>query len=394
MRLPTDFLFGVTGVSVAYDGRDLVVVMPTRLVLDRRYAMARVTQHGARAYAVDVELYHREPYAGPVPGRNAWQEKTTPYAGCPSTRTLDQRRANMHAGTEEAALRRLHSLTMGGPAGHSRVLVRVTPEGFQLRVFRDAEAMRGQGSPYYDRPDGMDRCGSHMPLGVRNDRLYQVRPELRHADALEYGTETGRWRGRGFLPPQAMPINCRSRLVENVTQAIAHDNHLYDAVPYLSTENETMKTDTTTSDTLPFGLAAGQKIVQVSFSDGSASEYAYFDGGLDLQVGDFAVVASPYGDSNGGIHDDESGGYLKVVRVVSVDPNVEGIRKVAKWIVAKVDVSEYRSRRKRIEDLKAIDAQIALAEREARKALEMSKLRELSPELAALIDAREALAKG
>lgn len=398
MRLPTDFLFGVTGVRVGYERGRLSVALPTRLVHDRRYVLARVNCEGSRSERVDVELLHQEPFRGPVTGRNGWQEKTTPYAGCPSTRTLEARDANLHGGTDPGALAKLRDW---GEAGHSRVLVRVTPEGFQLRVYRFAhQAQAVSCSPYYDRPEGMDASRAHGLLSAigygarRVEPLYRVQDEVGFASTLEYGATTGRWRSpfggpdRHFRHPM-----CRSRLVENVTQALAADIHVHltDHIP--SEEGTAMTTDTTTNDTLPFGLTAGAKIVQVQFTQGS-SEYAYFDGGLDLQVGDFAVVASPYGDSSGGVYDEECGGYLKVVQVSSVDPNVEGVRKVAKWIVSKVDVTDYRARRKKVEDLKALDARIVAAEREARKALEMTKLRELSPELAALIDAREALTKG
>ena len=54
----------------------------------------------------------------------------------------------MHGGTDDLALRQLRDW---GPAGHTRVLVRVTPEGFQLRVFRDQEAcVRAGGQKQVD----------------------------------------------------------------------------------------------------------------------------------------------------------------------------------------------------------------------------------------------------
>lgn len=147
-------------------------------------------------------------------------------------------------------------------------------------------------------------------------------------------------------------------------------------------------TNRTTAEDLPFGLVAGEQIVNCEFEDQGVKSYGYFAGGLKLDVGDYVVVASPYGD---GVFDEESQGYLKVVRVTSIDPNADSIRKAAKWVISKVDVTEYRNRRAMVEKLKTLDAQIAVAKREAMKVLELKQLMDLSPELKELITARLSL---
>jgi hypothetical protein len=169
--------------------------------------------------------------------------------------------------------------------------------------------------------------------------------------------------------PMNDPINCRCAGVETK----------------INQETDMRKIDTTTAGDLPFGLFGGRSIIQAQFDDDGKS-YAYFaEGDLDVAEGDYVTVVSPYGP---GVFDEESGGYLKVLRVTGTQPSVEGITKAAKWIVGKVDMTGYRERRAKVEQAKVLDAQIAQAKREALKQLELKQLMELSPELAKLVEAR------
>jgi len=160
-------------------------------------------------------------------------------------------------------------------------------------------------------------------------------------------------------------------------------------------ETEDMKhIDDTTAATLPSALVAGQAVVRCTFDDGGRT-YGYYAGGLELKDGDAVVVASPYGDGPGnrGTFDEGCGGYLKVVRVVSVEPDVQSIERAAKWIIGRVDTAEYVARRLRIEELQVLDAQIQRAAREAQKLVELEALKAVSPELTALLAKRAELAK-
>lgn len=138
--------------------------------------------------------------------------------------------------------------------------------------------------------------------------------------------------------------------------------------------------------------APAVRIVQVTF-EGSAKRYAYYTD-LDLQVGDYAVVASPYGRSygiRGEFYSEELQGNPTIVRVESVEETVEAIDRVAKWIIQRVDVGAYAYRVAREERRKVLLAKIKKAEKAAREQLEMEKLRELSPGLGKLIDELKAL---
>lgn len=155
------------------------------------------------------------------------------------------------------------------------------------------------------------------------------------------------------------------------------------------------KIDDTTAESLPAALfleGSTQGIIRATFNDGGG-DYAYFTGGLDIQVGDAVVVASPYGDGpSGGTFDEACGGYLKVLRVVSLQPDVTAIERAAKWVISKVDTTAYVVRRARVEELRTIDAQIKRARIAAIEAMQLAELSKYSPELADLVAKRTALA--
>lgn len=182
----------------------------------------------------------------------------------------------------------------------------------------------------------------------------------------------------------------------HVTDAFNYRGLLVTEVPFIEInpqtedkETDMQKIDNTTNETNPL-LVAGQRIVKATFEGhNGAKDYAYYTD-IDLAVGDFAVVVSPYGE----LYDEESKGYITTVKITSIDEDVTSVQKASKWIVQKVDLAGYRERISRIEELKTIDAKIKRATEEARKLLELEKLAELSPDLKALVARRLELTVG
>ena len=74
--------------------------------------------------------------------------------------------------------------------------------------------------------------------------------------------------------------------------------------------------------------------------------------------------------------------------MVSVEPTPDAIQRAAKWVIGRVDVTDYRDRRRKVEELKTLDAQIKVARAQAMRQLELQQLRALSPELDQLIAKR------
>lgn len=398
--LPTTWMRDVPGMAVGVDTRGKVYVqLPKELVWDRRYATIAVREDRAKG-CVDVHITHGSPYRGAKPGFHAWQQEVSAGGQEPATRQLAVSRANLVAGS--AAL--IERLT--DPCRDVGALIRITPDGFTIRlcpasgtvgmlryskaVERDAVRMMANHSAHARLVARThEEKSAQLALGYGGGHpncssvIYHTMPSPApwarpmHSDWFPVGGPGSDWMGKW----------------PDTTNWLSEPGFINQAL--FNMETEDMKSiDNTTSDALPFGLIAGEKIVQCEFSDGASKGYAYFAGELDVKEGDYVVVASPHnpsGYTGGGIHDVECGGYLTVVRVTSVDPNAEGIRKAAKWIISKVDVTEYVARRQRVEQLKTLDQAIRAAEAQARKQLEMEKLRELSPELAALIDQRNAL---
>lgn len=107
------------------------------------------------------------------------------------------------------------------------------------------------------------------------------------------------------------------------------------------------------------------RIVAVTFDDrsgyggnSSPRKHYHYLTNLDLQVGDKCVVNSPYGGDT-------------IVTVRSLDP-VNGIRHASKWIICKVDRSEYEARQQAEAELAALQQQlqveITIAEERAHRA--------------------------
>lgn len=340
-NLPTSWIRDLPIVGVYSERANrLSIRLPAWLVPVRRCCEVIVSSH---AQGIMIRVQHGDVFVQPCPGHNAWQASCI-NASCigygprankmTTTRTLDRPwSAVLGQPSTIASLQR--AIQSGVRLSY---LVRVTPEGIELLVAGE-DRLHGLG----------DHLGPHDKVAIKN--------------AL-----------RGH-PNHGSPTNYNGMAIRCVT-TINHEE-----------EENTMTTiDTTTSNDLPFGLIAGERIVQVEFTDGGKRSYAYFAGGLNLALSDFVVVASPYGSD--GVFDEESGGYLKVVRVTSLDATVDGIKKAAKWVIAKVDVADYRARRARVEELRVLDERIIVAKREALKSLELKSLMELSPELAELVAKR------
>lgn len=342
VRLPTPWL-RVEGALIRCDGAlKLAVEMPTWLTPVRRYCQIRAHVMWVRDGDWMLEVLHEEPYVGPKGGRNAWQGEWSGGRYDPELGRMPHRRHR----PARLLVRRWNQM-WGQAAEVSSIIhqtyglhcdievdVRVTPEGFQLRPAR---------------PGAMSRTGEGQ------HRLeHCLRSKLNH--------------GAGIRSAADLPTDFE--------------------------EEETIdmrSIDTTTSDQLPGMFAFGQRIVRCQFDDSrGAKTYGYFAGDLDIKAGDYAVVASP-NSSGGDVYDDDAGGYLKVVRVVSVEADVSSVERAAKWLIAKVDTSAYAERRRRIEEVKTLDAQIARARKAAIELLELQQLAALSPALADLIGRRNEL---
>lgn len=340
--LPTGWLRDVPCASVRLDHHDrIAVTLPAGLVPTRRDVEMRTFQ-GPPGCLV-LELIHGDVFKQSRPGYNAWQTTHEGYypgrPGPIKVRQVERKLDRLH-GSYEDRRRLMEVLKEYSSCDRPDVLIRVTPEGFQLLLHPTPIALRGLGT-------------KGLSSGLRE----LIRNHPRHGDRASPHSHF-----HSGLP------NCRC------------------AYPDFNQEIHTMrKIDTTTALELPFGLIGGQSIVQCEFSDGGVKDYAYFAGGLVLAEGDYCVVASPHGD---GVFDEESGGYLKVVRVVSTTPSPEGVRKAAKWVISKVDVAEYRDRRRVVEEMRTLDAQIEIARKEALQRLELKQLMDLSPELNDLIAKR------
>lgn len=346
MQLPTPWL-KVHGASVKAGSSELHINLPLWLLPTRRYCQVRaMTVHSGLPA---IEVTHEEPFKTAVSGRNAWQSKWSHSVFVPNGQALPGRQLDRRWDRITGSPYTLERIqkTLGYPRRYEEgteveVLVRVTPEGFQLMLplRNQPESLKGLGVPAM-QSQLIRALASHPNHGSKSPKTY----------------------------PQHSHINARCTIKET---------------------EDMKKIDNNTAADIPFGLFAGQKIVSCQFSDGGL-DYAYFAGNLDLAEGDYVVVASPYGDG-GACFDEESGGYLKVVRVVSVDENLEGVQKAAKWVIGKVDLVEYRERRQKVEQMRTIEARIHRAAADARKRLELDALVAVSPDLKALLAERDALA--
>jgi hypothetical protein len=188
----------------------------------------------------------------------------------------------------------------------------------------------------------------------------------------------------------------RQSMIDFIKELVASPSPLYwtyaDTPPNITIQAATQPA--TKENTMPSKYT--QQIVECEFVKGG-KKYAYFAGDLDLEVGDYALVASPYGDrdrtntTGSGIKDEDAGGFLKVVRVKKVDVNADGVRRAAKDIICKIDIAEHIERQKRVQEIEALETRIELAANEARKRLELEALVKLSPDLAELLRQRDEL---
>lgn len=342
--LPTPFyrdvpcaVVGLNGLS-SRSGDRLALQLPKSLVPRRRYARVIVSEH---RWGIMLDVQHEEPFKHAMPGRHAWQTEGTHFlAGGQGVRVRRYECRFSRLIGPEAVIARLERYLRSRQDFQVQPLVRVTPEGLQLIL--PVVDPRGLGERFH-----ADHPVEHEVLTAYNHGAYAAGG-----------------------PVTNIAPNCRCTIKET---------------------EDMRKIDTTTAETVPAALVVGQAVVRCTFDDGG-KEYGYFAGGIELKEGDAVVVASPYGEgpnSNRGTFDEACGGYLKVVRVSSVEPNVDAIERAAKWIIGKVDTAEYVQRRERIEELRTLDAQIKRAAREATQRLELEQLKAVSPELTALLAKRD-----
>jgi hypothetical protein len=128
------------------------------------------------------------------------------------------------------------------------------------------------------------------------------------------------------------------------------------------------------------------RIVSVLFPNNN-TEYSYYSDIEGLEVGDFAIVASPHGNeyAAGRFRSTELDGYPTVVRVVSTQETVKAVNKAAKWIVQKIDIAAYVERLNAERQLEVLRAKIEKAKKAALEQAQLATLRTLSPELDALV---------
>lgn len=116
------------------------------------------------------------------------------------------------------------------------------------------------------------------------------------------------------------------------------------------------------------------KTISVKFTDGYSDKvYAYLTEDESIKNDDAVVVDSP------------NGGY-KVVRVVSVEETVESVTKASKWIVQRVDDTEYKERIAKEKRKAVLEVKLAKAVEEARKKVDYNELAKLNPEIAKMVE--------
>lgn len=154
-------------------------------------------------------------------------------------------------------------------------------------------------------------------------------------------------------------------------------------------ETEEMSEDNLAAAQAAAEAAGTTRIVQCEFPGTAGQLYAYYTDDPSIGVGDSVVVVSPYGGMRNtrGIHfDKELKGHPVVVKVKSVEETLEAVQRVVKWVVCRVDLDGYRRRIAAEERVEVLLEKIKRAEADARKRLELERLRELSPELGSLLD--------
>lgn len=112
------------------------------------------------------------------------------------------------------------------------------------------------------------------------------------------------------------------------------------------------------------------KIVAVTFA--SSRQQYHYQTNLDLAVGDMVVVGAP------------TTGYT-VVKVASVDETVTGIETATKWVVCKVDDTEYTARIERAEKRALILAKLKKEQARVLSENQFAELAKVSPAAAELV---------
>lgn len=138
-------------------------------------------------------------------------------------------------------------------------------------------------------------------------------------------------------------------------------------------------------------LAECSRVIIVHFGDNTQT-YAYHTRDESIQVGDFAIVISPYSSRNTtGFATPELGGYPTIVKVVDVKETVHSVNMASKWIIQKLDLRAAIEEAQRKEAIEVLRAKITKARKAAEERVKLEQLRELSPELDDLLNQYDAL---
>lgn len=138
-------------------------------------------------------------------------------------------------------------------------------------------------------------------------------------------------------------------------------------------------------------LAECSRVVIVHFGDNTQT-YAYHTRDESIEVGDFAIVISPYsGRNTTGFATPELGGYPTIVKVVDVKETVHSVNMASKWIIQKLNLASAIAEAQRKEAIEVLRAKISKARKAAEERVKLEQLRELSPELNELINQYDAL---
>lgn len=401
-QLPTEFLRGWSSAAAWDEGQKLAIRLPLPLVPLRRYCDVSVRENKRAGYFT-ILIKHEEPFTGSQVGRNAWQTETdfsldgNALSEGKRVRILERNWSAVKSITVRAK-HNLEQFLRREPTAPNQMQVRVMPWGFELRLHRSPRGWQGLGSHFPHPLDVLETIKRHPWHGngtsAADLKAFQKTWELAER---ECGRERVQQAMHRFMMTgyRTCVHGLDASQVYSATNALKYliaregglPEHLQPNYDEEEEYQDMRKIDKPTPSDVPFGLFAGENLLTCQFEDGGKG-YAYFAGGVTAEVGDYVVVASPYGD---GCFDKESGGYLKVVRVTSTDVSADAAKNVTKWVIGKVDMTTYRERRKKLDELQAIDAQIERAKKDAMKELELAQLASIHPGLKALLDQRQNL---
>lgn len=175
------------------------------------------------------------------------------------------------------------------------------------------------------------------------------------------------------------------RKVTKSTKSAAHKAAIGRGVAKAAKARKKATPQETAANAVSTALANVSRVVIVQFS-GNPQTYAYHTRDESLKEGDLALVISPYGASHGGSWKmPELGGYLTIVKVVSIQETAHSINAASKWIVGKLDLTTAFEEARRREEIAVLEAKIKQARKAAEERVKLEQLRELSPELDTLI---------